>query len=179
MENYSNSSGFALVEHIQQLNMPFLTGVEIGCAEGATTECYLDLFPSLRLYGIDPYTPFVDWNGIDIHQGIHDYSMARMREKTERFQERFLLIQDYSQNVHNKFGDLSLDFIFIDGLHTYEQVMADCQNYYSKIKVGGVFGGHDYSVISGVRQAVDEFARSMSVDTVLTGANDVWYWIKK
>lgn len=178
MKSYTNSSGFALVEHIQNLNMPFLAGVEIGCAEGATTECYLDLFPSLRLYGIDPYTPFIDWNGLNVDEGIHEYSMIKLKEKTERFQDRFVLIQDYSQNVHSKFAAGSLDFIFIDGLHTYDQVMVDCQNYYDKIKSGGIFGGHDYSTISGVRQAVDKFAASMAVDNVLTGNNDVWYWIK-
>ena len=69
------------------------------------------------------------------------------------------------------------DFIFIDGLHSYEQVLKDCKNYYSKIKTGGIFSGHDYNTIEGVNRAVNEFAFSVG-KTIKQTKNDVWYWIK-
>ena len=69
------------------------------------------------------------------------------------------------------------DFIFIDGLHTYEQLTKDCHNYYSKVKTGGIFSGHDYQTIPGVNKAVCEFAPTKT-DNVLTTECDVWYWYK-
>jgi predicted O-methyltransferase YrrM len=86
--------------------------------------------------------------------------------------------RDFSDNMVNHFEDDSLDFIFIDGLHTYEQVKIDCENYFSKVKSGGVFAGHDYNVIEGVNRAVNEFAAKHGAE-VQTCPNDVWYWIKK
>jgi predicted methyltransferase len=69
------------------------------------------------------------------------------------------------------------DVIFIDGLHTYEQLTKDCANYYSKLKDGGVFAGHDYNAIPGVKQAANEFAALYHKEIMFT-ESDVWYWIK-
>ena len=77
----------------------------------------------------------------------------------------------------NNFENESLDFVWIDGLHQYNQVLKDCRNYWPKLKKGGLFCGHDYKVIPGVNKAVDEFAAEINV-TVLTTIKDVWYWYK-
>ena len=55
------------------------------------------------------------------------------------------------------FADESLDFIFIDASHDYENVMIDLKSWYPKVKRGGAFAGHDYPAWSGVKKAVDEF----------------------
>lgn len=49
------------------------------------------------------------------------------------------------------------DFIYIDGMHTYEQVKKDIQNYLPFVKKGGFIGGHDYSSVwQDVVNAVNE-----------------------
>jgi hypothetical protein len=49
------------------------------------------------------------------------------------------------------------DFVYIDGMHTYEQVKKDILNYKDLIKPGGFIGGHDYSDYwLDVVKAVDE-----------------------
>jgi hypothetical protein len=52
------------------------------------------------------------------------------------------------------------DFIYLDGLHTYEGVKSDITNYLPLVKKGGVIGGHDYTDLHrhliGVKKAVDE-----------------------
>jgi len=179
MKSFEHASGVELVRHIQQNFYGNLVGVEIGCAEGTTTECYLESFSNLRLYGIDPYVPFIDWNGSNIHDGVNVYAYGKFREKVSRFGDRLIHLKDYSDNVYHKFADQSLDFIFIDGLHTYEQVSKDCKNYWNKIRPGGLFAGHDYNVISDVKRAVNEFAESLKIDKINVGKNDVWYWFKK
>lgn len=42
------------------------------------------------------------------------------------------------------FQDASLDFVFIDAAHEYENVMADIAVWLPKVKVGGILAGHDY-----------------------------------
>lgn len=54
------------------------------------------------------------------------------------------------------YQDKSLDFVFIDASHTYENVYADIKAYLPKIRSGGVIGGHDYTTSDGVRRAVAE-----------------------
>ena len=59
--------------------------------------------------------------------------------------------------------DASLDFVYIDGRHDYESVLADLESWWPKLRPGGIFAGHDYlngrlpNGEFGVRRAVDEF----------------------
>lgn len=48
-----------------------------------------------------------------------------------------------------------LDFLFIDGGHTYEQVATDVRNYASKVKKGGLVAMHDY--YGDVQQATESW----------------------
>jgi hypothetical protein len=42
------------------------------------------------------------------------------------------------------FEDESLDFVFIDASHEYEDVIQDLKAWYPKVKKGGILAGHDY-----------------------------------
>lgn len=42
------------------------------------------------------------------------------------------------------FADESVDFVFVDASHHYEDVKRDLLAWYPKIKKGGVLAGHDY-----------------------------------
>ena len=55
------------------------------------------------------------------------------------------------------FEDGSLDFVFIDASHDYENVIADIIAWYPKVKEGGVIAGHDYPTWEGVKKAVNEY----------------------
>jgi hypothetical protein len=60
--------------------------------------------------------------------------------------------------------DGELDFVYIDGNHTYEFVKADLECYAPKLRPGGYLAGDDYGVRGwwedGVTRAVDEFVAS-------------------
>jgi predicted O-methyltransferase YrrM len=171
-------SGLGLVEIVKNLNKNELVGLEIGCSLGVTTKHLLSNLPNLKLYGIDPYISYVDWNGgSDTNEDQENY-LEIFIESIEPYKNRHYLYRDLSDNVMDEFEDDSLDFIFIDGLHTYEQVLKDCRNYYSKVKSGGIFSGHDYRVISGVNKAVNEFSSEVSINQIYETQNDVWYWFK-
>jgi SAM-dependent methyltransferase len=54
------------------------------------------------------------------------------------------------------YEDNSLDFVFIDASHEYEDVKADILAWLPKVKIGGILAGHDYDNFEGVNRAVDE-----------------------
>ena len=67
--------------------------------------------------------------------------------------------------------DGELYFVFIDGLHTYEQVLKECNSFYTKVKL-----------------AVLEFMGNNNLDYKLTFnefnlpfqfSTDIWYFIKE
>jgi SAM-dependent methyltransferase len=170
----SNASGKQLSSLLGQDKD--LVGIEIGCSFGETAEY---LLKNLRgyLHSIDPYENYVDWNSDVLDKNVNSRNYNRMRERTKPYGDRFILHKQFSDDAVNNFEDNSIDYIFIDGLHTYEQVLKDCKNYYPKIKSGGLFSGHDYFVIKEVKRAVDEFANIVGAE-VKTGINDIWYWFK-
>ena len=60
--------------------------------------------------------------------------------------------------------DQHLDWVYIDGNHTYEFVRDDLASYYPKVKPGGLLTGDDYRLDGwwgdGVVRAVDELVAS-------------------
>lgn len=53
-----------------------------------------------------------------------------------------------------EYEDKSLDFVFIDGDHSYEGVKRDIIAWLPKMKPGSYFTGHDYAWCEPVRNAV-------------------------
>lgn len=173
--NQSNfkCSGYGLGAMVAKMTNPKI--LEIGCDIGDTTQFLLDSNPTLQLTGIDPYENYIDWNGNNLNERGDVYQ--RFMKRVDGYRNRFTLVRDFSDNVHSQFEKEQFDLIFIDGLHTYEQLTKDCANYYSKLKPGGVFAGHDYTAIAGVTRAANEFASSVNKEILKTEC-DVWYWLK-
>lgn len=166
-------SGFGLLELLKDKGE--VVGLEIGCDVGDTAYFLLENNPNLTLHSIDPYIDYVDWNGN--HLNSRDSMYYSVLKRMEKFGDRFILHRTTSDEKFSDFSDNQFDFIFIDGLHTYEQLSKDCVNYYSKVKPSGIFSGHDYHTISGVNRAANEFAISANKE-ILTTECDVWYWYK-
>ena len=91
---------------------------------------------------------------------------------------RVVVHRKFSGEAVQSFEDESLDWIYLDGSHVYEDVLADLDSYDAKIKKDGFILGHDYTnhaeakkMNFGVVEAVDEFvARSGYEFLVLTNA---------
>lgn len=154
-----------------------LRGIEIGMSAGVTTRHFFDNLPDLNMVEIDPYTPYTDWNG-DVHTDNRaENTLAEFWSRNEQHRHKIRHFRSTSDHAAKFLADSAFDFIFIDGLHTYEQVLKDCENYYPKIKSGGLFAGHDYQVIDDVGRAVREFAARVGAEISTTDC-DVWYWFK-
>jgi predicted O-methyltransferase YrrM len=165
-----NVSCFGLVELLKHKKK--IRGIEIGCLNGDGSEYLLSNLPQLTITIIDPFLEYIDWHG-GLVKGNYELAKSRLN----KFGKRHIIHQATSDEMSDKLSDKHYNFVFIDGLHTYEQVLKDCKNYYKKIKDGGLFSGHDYAVIPAVRYAVDEFAKAHKKKVMFT-KNDVWYWNK-
>jgi hypothetical protein len=126
--------------------------VEIGSWVGNTTKQLSNKFE--KVYAIDPYE-----GGYDDEDKC---SSQPMDEIENEFKENMkglkniVHIKEKSNQAINKFEDESLDFVFIDGSHKYEDVKEDIETWKNKIAPNGCIAGHDYHIIEGVTKAVDE-----------------------
>jgi len=103
------------------------------------------------------------WKGSeteDAHQNDQYVKTNTLYEKfsqnIERVQHIVKPVIGFSVEVAKQYTDDSLDFVFIDGDHRYECVLADIQAWLPKVKAGGIIAGHDYGWCSDVRRAVHE-----------------------
>jgi len=73
----------------------------------------------------------------------------------------YIPIRKPSIEAANQFQDHSLDFVFIDASHEYEDVKNDIKAWLPKVKKNGILAGHDYytgeqNYHPGVKKAVHE-----------------------
>ena len=69
-----------------------------------------------------------------------------------------LMIPMSSEDASKKIADKSLDFVYVDADHTYDNCKKDLNLWWGKVKDGGILCGHDYSntLYTFAKQAVDE-----------------------
>lgn len=69
----------------------------------------------------------------------------------------------------------TFDMIFLDAMHTYEDVRDDIERWLPRIRPGGVFAFHDYGHdhFPGVKQAVDEKFGELKDRVVTLGWIDI------
>ena len=178
-KTWIRSSGMGLYELFKDKGP--IKGIEIGCYEGVNATYLLETLPQLQLTGVDPYDTYIDWNGLNVDYNEGEFKLAKDKIEQVKWKfPKFDIIERTSDDAVSEFEDESVDFVFVDGLHTYEQTIQDCINYLPKVKPGGIICGHDYNVIRGVTRAVDEFS-SLHKKSVkdLRSSTRAWYWVKE
>jgi len=71
--------------------------------------------------------------------------------------DKFDIIKDTSENASKQFSNDSIDFIMLDGDHSYENTINDIKLWYNKVKPGGYITGDDYNVFPSVTKAVNDY----------------------
>ena len=94
-------------------------------------------------------------------ESMYESVLGRFRSEIE--EGRVKVLRRRSTDAAATFADGSLDWVYIDGDHSYEGVKADLEAYYRTVKSGGLMAGDDYGHVGswfedGVTRAVDEFA---------------------
>lgn len=161
---------------------PNIRGCEIGVCHGENLCHMLEACENIEgIIAIDPYIAYQDADGYVTQEMVDDmldivYKNLDEIDLRNKVDFRKLTSDEAVAGIDDDY----LDFIFIDGNHTYEYALRDMKNYYSKVKSGGIFAGHDYS-ISQVNSALLEFlsGRDISLSEVKLLANDSWFLYKK
>ncbi len=153
---------------------------EIGVDLGDFSARILTLNRPRVLHLIDPWTAAGGEYGQYAGAGTETKAAAaRALAMTERYdfvRRRFAAqIADGSVVIHRAdsqsaaaaFADSSLDWVYIDGNHSYAYVKADLETYLRKVKPGGYLVCDDYHYAGfwkdGVTRAVDEFVAAAPV----------------
>lgn len=171
-----NISGKGLLPYIKSLNGE-LIGCEIGVCHGFTTEYILKNVPNIKkIYAVDHYPSFVDWDGTRITAERQEETKKRCKERLKNFSSVEYAYEDSSNFVKN-IEDDTLDFVFVDGDHRYEATLNDIKNYWPKVKVGGLFAGHDIN-LPDVSRAVQDFFKNMPNIEIKVVENNAWFLMK-
>jgi len=156
-----------------------VTGIEIGTCRAESTVFLLEKCPNItKITTVDPYKAYNDWNG-EINQNVIDKFMMIAQENLKPYGKRAIMVRETSIDAASKFKNESVDFIFVDGDHSYDATLADCETYYPKLKKGGFFCGHDYSSIEAVNRAVNDFRTKNGITAPINlSLNSTFFWYK-
>ena len=155
--------------------------IEIGSYRGATISTL-----ALALGGVGSDCPLIS---IDPHMDDpHNAQHVRLALRQIGEENRLIQIPYRSDEACKVLRPKSASLVFIDGEHSYEQVVRDFQNYRDLLVPGGLMLFHDYGygnhnglpeAHSGVRQAVDEHVMTDDAFEPLLLAHSLMAFVKQ
>lgn len=140
-----------------------IVGCEIGVFKGDHSYSILNKLPNIkRLYLVDPYMEYFDYSILHSQSKMSEAEMIA-HQRLKKFDSRVTWIKSsFKANLIPE----PLDFIYIDGDHSYEAVLSDINESKKIVKPNGVIAGHDYYLVTnsnrklfGVGRAVEETFR--------------------
>ena len=163
----------------------FTNGAEIGTEYGTYAKCLCDTMPGLKLLCVDAWMSYGDyrWN----------YSQESQEEIYNKCKEILApynvdIRRGFSMDVVKTIPDESLDFVFIDGNHDFQNATNDIAEWSKKVKKGGIVSGHDYMRlrVKGEKLQVKDvldgwtYANGIKVWWVFTGdRGPSWFYVKE
>lgn len=140
---------------------PGATCLEIGVYDGVFSERILRITKPTRLVLVDPWMAEHNTGSKVDPQSAHDARYAHVLSMfaRERRDGVVQIVRATSDDALKELGGTTFDFVYIDGDHSYAQVLKDLTHYLPLVTPGGLLAGDDYHYDS-VRRAVDEFVSS-------------------
>lgn len=150
-------------------------GAEIGVCRGVNAANLFLATRPIKLHLVDIWARdkiTEIYHPIDLHYNDWEQDVRLLFEAE---------IQSGEVEIHRKTGiaflnscqDASLDWIYIDGDHSYENLSRELRLAVSKVKAGGIIAGHDFVVHKGwksgvVRAVMNEIQRGTMVMKMIT-----------
>lgn len=126
-----------------------------------------------KLYSIDRWT--------EDHHGVDEY--LRALNRLEGFGSRSTVLRATFEEAQRLFVSNSLDFVYVDGYaHTGQEGGKTLEDWWPKIKPGGVMAGHDYDpLFQPTIDAVNAFVVRHGLELHLTEEAKLrsWWVVKK
>lgn len=121
------------------------------------------------------------WQGSEEHK---NYNIVKEDKLYSQFLKNIELVKDVitpvkmtSIDAAKQFSDNSLDFVFLDAAHDYNNVKNDILTWYPKVKVDGLLAGHDLPW-EGVQHAVNNFLNFIKSELIIN-SELCWGILKK
>jgi len=145
------------------------TIVEFGCFHGRSTRALADNSPSdAKIWAVDP------WNGEyktdEGHQVAHvdTYCLPYFKRNLKDHIDsgKVIVSRGFS---HNFTSPYAMDFVFIDGDHTYKGITRDIKKAIELISNNGIIAGHDYghSRWTAVKEVVDQTFKNVEIEDMI------------
>jgi cephalosporin hydroxylase len=135
--------------------------VEVGCWKGRSAAFMaVEIINSgfnIKFDCVDTWEGSVEHQHIDeiINKNLYDVFLQNTKSVNKIINPKKMDSLTAAKEYENE----SLDFVFIDASHEYEDVLNDIKSWMPKVKVGGTIAGHDYydkNHMAGVFHAVNE-----------------------
>jgi hypothetical protein len=135
-------------------------GIELGVARGVFAERMVRSGKFQKFFGVDSYAGKMEHNN-------NEYKTAL---RTVGLLENYSLLRMRFDQALDLFNDNFFDFIYIDGFaYNGEESGKTLLDWYSKVKIGGILAGDDYSDDWPlVKQVVNKFAELTKSQLYLT-----------
>lgn len=170
------------IEFLKTQGKQGLIGAEIGVYKGENAKTMLNLLDIKKLYLVDSYPIyFEDGFFKNVPWDKRTCDAKNIAKNNLSLFDNKEFIYKTSKNASKEFPDDFFDFIYIDAKHDKKSVYRDICLWYSKLKLGGIIGGHDFDKLhQGVINAVEQFAKEN--DLVVNSGNnegDFDWWVIK
>jgi hypothetical protein len=172
---FRHRSGHPIIDLLPRRSV----GCEIGVWKGDLSAALLRYVRPKLLYLIDPWLfmpdkPKAIYGGREATSqadmdAIHEQVLARFED--ERRRGRVVVLRETSAGAAPAIPNGLLDWVYVDGDHSYGAVRHDLDAYAPKLKPGGLLTGDDYGSFGwwegGVKRAVDEFVAARRPQALL------------
>lgn len=108
----------------------------------------------------------------DVFEG---YNSVAFHKRLEPVKGYYNLIQMPSSDAVLLYEDRSIDFLMIDGDHSYEAVKQDILNFLPKMKIGGVITGDD-AFVTEIQQAAKDALAGTGLE--VSFIDGIHFWIE-
>ncbi len=147
-------------EHLAELfgELGYKEGAEIGVRWGKYSRILCEKNPGLHLYSIDPWLAYTY-----LDQAKQDEIYAGCVKNLSGL--NVTILKKKSMDALADIADRSLDFVYIDGAHDFDNAVMDIIHWSKKVKQGGIIAVHDYYHFhwAGVVQAVDSYTHCHNI----------------
>eukprot|EP01061_Rhynchopus_euleeides_P037208 TRINITY_DN6310_c2_g1_i1.p1 TRINITY_DN6310_c2_g1~~TRINITY_DN6310_c2_g1_i1.p1 ORF type:complete len:277 (+),score=85.22 TRINITY_DN6310_c2_g1_i1:163-993(+) len=154
-------------------------GAEIGVQRARFSKDMLRMWPGCTKYILvdvwEQQANYADAANVKDQDSLY----KEMLVNVQPYIEKIVVMRNWSHDAAKRLNDSSLDFVYIDARHDFEAVLEDLRDWWPKLRVGGIFAGHDFTSaksvpgfslqrdgtrnVGAVRGAVIHFAKEMGI----------------
>jgi len=153
-------------------------GAEIGVESGLHAKTLFNHISGLKLICIDPWKAYGRRS-----QEVIDERYNNCVERLKEYDVKYMKMT--SMEAVKTIPDRSLDFVYLDGMHDFDNVILDLIHWTKKVRNGGIIAGHDYLETFwklGVVPAVKAYTHAHNINNWYITTNDriqSYFWVQR